>query len=206
MRISIFAGLVCALVGTQTAASAATLELAPLVPNEINVTADSTPGWIPTPEQQEQALKTVELYLDTIDGARYAEAYEMHAEVFRQQQTLSQFTELEEKVRTIAGSAEFWRALKITWSKDPARAPYPGTYAAIDLTALFEKADRYCGYIILYQEADGSDFVVMRREYSILDNASARSIEAEHSKEHLESLWAQMSQYCPNYVPITEAQ
>lgn len=206
MRLLIFAGLFVAFVGTYTIASAATLELSPRIVNEINVTTESTPGWLPTSEQQADALMTLESYLDAVDGARLAEAYEMHHEGLREFQTLTEFTEIEERTRTTAGSAELWRVLKVTWSKDPVSAPMPGIYAAIDLTALFEKADRYCGFIILYQETATSDFFIVRREYSMIDNASALSIQAENSSEYLEELWAQMSQYCPNYVPIAEIQ
>ena len=206
MRLLIFVGFLATIVGVHATVAAATFELAPQVTKEINVNIGSDPTWLPRPEQQSLALETVELYLETIDGARYAEAYAMHDPVFQAYQTLDLFIELEERVRTVAGPTELWRVLKVTWSKDPEYAPGPGIYAAIDLTALFEKADRYCGYIILYQETETSDFRVMRREFSILDNASASSIEAEQSKAHVEELWAEMSQYCPNYVPITEIQ
>lgn len=106
MRLTIFAGLLVALVGMHMTASAAVLELAPQIANEINVTTESTPGWISTPEQQAEALVAVELYLDAVDGARYAKAYEMHHEGLRAFQTLTEFTEIEENVRTMAGSAE----------------------------------------------------------------------------------------------------
>ncbi|MEX0807878.1 MAG: DUF4019 domain-containing protein [Dongiaceae bacterium] len=206
MKHWIFAVTMLALIGLHSAVFAATLEFAPGVGTEINVTTESTPGWIPTPEQQQKALRTVEALLDALDEIRYADAYEMYDQGMKQLQTLNQFIELEERIRAMSGPAELWRVLKVTWSKNPVSAPIPGIYAAIDLTVLFEKTDRYCGYVILHQKIDDSDFVVMRREYNLLDNATAQAIEAQHSKEKLEQVWAQLTQACPNYAPIAKTQ
>jgi hypothetical protein len=50
---------------------------------EINVTSDSSPGWIPTAEQRRRAVKTTQAYLDAIDDGRYAEAYGLQADALK---------------------------------------------------------------------------------------------------------------------------
>jgi hypothetical protein len=190
----------------EAADAAVKLEFAPNVKGEVNVTPDSTPGWIPSIGLRQQAIKIVEMLVDALEGGRYAEAYGLLSDVNKRAQTLAQFTQNEEKFRILAGPVKFWRVLKITWTKDSARAPFPGTYAAIDLAAQFANIDRDCGYIVVYQQADGSDFKIMRRENNYLDNATARAIEQKNSSAEVVKAWAQLSRHCPNYAAPVDAR
>lgn len=184
--------------GTLTSAQTITFELN-FPANEINVTSDSSPGWLPTIEQRQRALKTTEVFLNALENGRYPEAYEMLTEINRSHMQEAQFVEEGQKFRALAGPVKFWRVLKVTSTKDPARAPFPGIYAAIDLAAQFANVDRDCGYMVLYQPAPGKDFTIMRREHNYLDNATAGSIEEKQSKDGLAKAWAQLSRSCPNY-------
>lgn len=181
------------------AANAGTFEIPRAIPNEINVTSDSKPGWIPTAEQMDAALKIVQTFLDAEETGRYAEAYSLQTDRAKQGQTLAQFSELSEKFRAQAGPLKFWRVLKVTWTKDPAQAPSPGTYAAVDLAGQFANVDRDCGYIVVYQPPSGGAFAIMRRENNYLDNNTANKIEQTRSKAELSMIWAQVSRNCPNY-------
>ena len=201
MRFWIFAAaLASAIVAISSIAAAATLEISPGTLNEINVTSDSSPGWVPTPEQQRRALAFVQAYLAAIESGRYAEAYALQHEVNKRAQTLEQFSQAAQNFTARAGSNKFWRVLKITWTKDPAKAPFPGIYAAVDLAGQFVNVDRDCGYMILYQPSPSSDFLLMRRENNYMDNATARQIEAQRSRAELQRLWAELSRHCPNYT------
>jgi hypothetical protein len=206
MKLLVLAGAMIVAIGMVTAAAAVALELSSETTNEINVTADSSPGWIPTTEQRQRAIKTVEAFLDAVEGGRYPEAYGMQTEDIKRIQTLAQFAEDAQKFRAQAGAVKFWRVLKVTWTKDPARAPSPGIYAAFDLTAQFANVDRDCGYIVLYQRPAGGDFTIIRRENNYLDNATARGIEGKQSKAEVAKVWGQLSRYCPNYVSSRDAQ
>jgi len=169
---------------------------------------DSSPGWIPTAEQRQRVIQTVEVFLGAVDGARYAEAYGMLSEINQRGQTLTQFAQDAQKFQALAGPPKFWRVLKVTWTKDPnpAHGPSPGTYAAVDLTAQFANVDRHCGYIVLYQRPAGGDFTIMRRENNFLDNATALDIERKYSKAEVANRWRQLSRYCPNYVSPVDAR
>ena len=98
-------------------ADAVTLDLPAATLNEINVTADSSPGWIPTVAQRQRALKTVRMLLDAVEGGRYAEAYGLQNELIKRNQTLAQFTQDAQRFSELAGPAKFWRVLKVTWTK-----------------------------------------------------------------------------------------
>jgi hypothetical protein len=182
-------------------AGAATLEISPKIVHEINVTADSSPGWIPTADQRHLAIKAVQVFLDAVESGRYAEAYALLAELQKSKETLAQFTQAAQKFHAVAGPLKFWRVLKVTWTKDPAQAPSAGIYVAVDLAGQFANVDRDCGYLVLFQRPSGGDFAVMRRENNYLNNATAHNIEEKQSKAALARIWSQMaSSYCPNYV------
>src|SRR5713226_1126664 len=136
-------------------AAAGSFEASPGVVDEINVTSDSSPGWTPTTDQRQRAMKTVQVFLDAIEGGRYAEAYGLLAEGTKRDQKLAQFTQDAQKFKALAGPLKFWRVLKVTWTKDPAQAPFPGIYAAVDLAGQFANVDRDCGFMVMYQPPAG---------------------------------------------------
>ncbi|QEX15928.1 hypothetical protein FRZ44_12180 [Hypericibacter terrae] len=181
-------------------AGAGALELAPNVTDEINVTTDSSPGWMPTADQRQGALAAVQSFLDAVQHGRYADAYGMQNPAVVHAQTLLQFTQYEQDFRALSGPLKFWRVTKVTWTKDPVQAPFPGVYAAVDLVSQFANVDRDCGFIVVYQPPAGRVFSILRRENNYLDNASARTVEQNQGKAEVAKVWGQLSSYCPNYV------
>jgi hypothetical protein len=89
--------------------------------------------------------------------------------------------------------------LKVTWTKDPAAAPFRGVYAAIDIASQFVRIDRHCGFVVLYQKPSGGDFEILRQERNFIDNATAAKIEQEQSRGALDHIWAALAVNCPNY-------
>jgi hypothetical protein len=201
MKSLVFPGMLVLSIGVLAPiAAAATFEISSGIVDEINVTADSSPGWTPTADQRQRAIKAVQVFLDAVESGRYAEAYGLQAELLKREQTLVQFIQNAQNFQTLAGPLKFWRVLKVTWTKDPARAPSAGIYVAVDLAGQFANVDRDCGYLVLFQPPSGGDFAVMRRENNYLDKATAHNIEEKHSKAELANVWRQLSRYCPNYV------
>src|SRR6266487_2385999 len=140
---------------------------------EINITSDSAQGWLPSEELERNAKDTVERYFAAMDGGRYRDAYEMMSDANKAQLSYKQFEQQSKQFQAQAGPLRRRDILKITWTKDPADAPYPGIYAAIDEASSFRNVDRQCGYIILYQRPAGGAFEVIRTETNFIDNASA---------------------------------
>ena len=202
MKPSVFGGTLAFLIGLiPSAAAAGQFVVSPNVAHEINLTTDSSPGWVPTADQRLRALVTVQAYLDAIEDGRYDDAYGLFSDLLKGDQTLAQFKQEEQKFKALAGPLKIWKVLKVTWTKDPAQAPSPGIYVAIDIAGQFVNVDRDCGYIVLYQSLPGGDLTVMRREQGFLENAIARQIEAKQSKAEVVKAWAKLSGYCPNYDP-----
>jgi hypothetical protein len=202
MQAALFASSSAFLIGAALLpmATAGTLEMPPGIADEINVTSDSARGWIPTTDQRQAVIKTIQIFLDDIESGQYVDAYRLMSDGNKHSLTPEKFTESEQKFKTLAGPLKFWRILKVTWTKDPGQAPTPGVYAAVDLMGQFANVDRDCGYIVLYQSPLGGDFTVARRENSYLDNATAHQIEEKKSTAEVTAAWAQLSRSCPNYV------
>jgi hypothetical protein len=94
MRSLVVPGMLVLSIGVlASVAGAATLEISPKIVHEINVTADSSPGWIPTADQRQLAIKAVQVFLDAVESGRYAEAYALLAELQKSKETLAQFTQ-----------------------------------------------------------------------------------------------------------------
>jgi hypothetical protein len=186
-------------------ASWAAVALADPTPHAINITSDSAPGWLPSADQERTASKTAEDFLDALDNGRAADAYALMADANKSGQPFPAFATNVAKFNALAGAVKARQVIKITWTKDPANAPTPGVYAAIDLTSRYAEIDRHCGFLILYQAPDGDPFRVMRQESNFMGNAEARRLEHEKSRAAVDALWIELSAHCPNY-PISELQ
>lgn len=199
MKLSLFFGaLVTAITALGSFGSTASAQNA-LPRREINITADSAPGWLPSPVQQEQVLKATNDYFSALDQLQYERAYAMMAEANRNSRPLSQFIELNRQFHEKSGALVRRNLLKVTWTKDPAAAPFRGVYAAIDIASQFANIDRHCGFVVLYQRPSGGDFEIMRQEDNLIDNATAAKIEREKTRAVLDQTWAALAKNCPNY-------
>lgn len=194
------ARIATALIIAQGAAVAETTWPPETVPPQINVTTDSSRGWLPSQAQISGVRKTTEDFLAEKDSGQTVAAYALLADINREHQALADFAAEASKFNQQAGAAIERRVTKITWTRDPADAPAPGVYAALDLTSTFANIHRHCGFLILYQPPDGGTFKVMREESNFLDDPAAKTIEQQHSQAELDKVWAQVSAHCPNYI------
>ncbi len=175
------------------------IALGAAAPRQVNLTADSAPGWVPSADLEAAASKAATDYFADEDGGRYPQAYARLSAGYRQHLSLKDYSRLARELHDKAGSVIERRITVVTWTKDPSHAPAPGVYAALDLTGHFVNADRYCGYLVLYQPPSGGGLTVVREETAFIDNATARSIEHDKSRAELDDTWAKMSANCPNY-------
>lgn len=184
-----------------TAPSAAQTPVETTAPREINITSDSAPGWLPSEGLERDVKEAVDRYFTAIDSGKYREAYGMMSDANKAMLSYEQFERQSAQFHAQAGPLTRREVLKITWTKDPANAPYPGVYAAIDETATYRDVDRQCGYIIIYQRPAGGALEVMRVESNFIDNVSAAEIARTQSDAELDRLWAALSTNCPNFAP-----
>jgi len=155
--------------------------------------------WTPSQSLVLDATRAIDRYFSLLDHGEPKRAYEMMNDATKASIPLTAFTEQNERFHAQAGPLLERRLLKFTWFKDPANAPFPGIYAAVDIATRFEKIDRHCGYIVLYQQPSGGAFQVMRAEGNFIDNATAKRIETTQSKSELDKAWTELSRNCPNF-------
>jgi hypothetical protein len=167
--------------------------------HELDITSDSAPGWLPSTSQDPQVLVRTNDYFSALDQQQYQRAYAMMTEANRNLLSLAQFIRQNQEFHERSGPLVQRNILRITWTKDPAAAPFPGVYAAVDVAARFANVDRHCGYVVLYQGPSGGEFEVMREESNFIDNATAKAIERQQSGAFLDRSWAKLAANCPNY-------
>ena len=145
-------------------------------------------------------------FLAAKDGGQAAEAYAMLSDLDKAHQPFADFASALEVFNHRAGAVLERRVVAVNWTKNPAQAPLPGIYAAVDIVSRFAEIDRDCGFLVLYQSPSGGDYRIMREEDNILDNATARKM----SSAEADAAWAKLSANCPNYVatrsPLPEQQ
>jgi hypothetical protein len=168
---------------------------------EVNITQGSEAGWLPGEALEAMALATWSRFNALIESGDYDVAYAMMGEGFRAQYPLAQFRSDRAEVRASRGAVITRSIVKLTWTKDSPAVPYPGTYLAIDASARFAEADRFCGYTILHLAPDAQEFTVMRFEENLLANASFEQIAAQNSEVQALLVWRLLARNCPNYSP-----
>jgi hypothetical protein len=175
-------------------------------PRVVNVTLDSEKGWIPSEDLERQARKTANDFMADEDSGRAAEAYARFAEINRAHQPFPEFSASVHAFGAKSGAVVERRITTVTWTKNPAQAPLPGVYVALDLVSRFANVDRHCGYLVLYQAPSGGTFQIMREESNYLDNATAASIAKKSSAAAVEQAWATTSANCPGYRSAPSSQ
>ncbi len=171
-------------------------------PREVNVTSDSQPGWVPSVELEQAVLRATQVYFDAIEAGDPARAYAMLTPQNRARMPLAMFFEENDKARDAIGPLRDRRVVRLTWTKDPAQAPAPGVYAAVDVASRHANANRECGYLIWYQRPEGGPFKLMRSETNRIDNATAETIVGQKGQAELDRIWTRLSANCPNYAPV----
>jgi Protein of unknown function (DUF4019) len=206
MRVSVrlsHAILIAIAAGIAGAANVFAQTVSPKILSEINVTSDSAPGWRPSEKQRQDVIKAAGDYLAGRDEGRYEGAYASMTDVNKRTMPFDRFVQESKTFHAQSGPLTQRTFLKVTWTKDPASAPIPGIYAAIDVASHYQNVDRHCGYVVLYQKNDGDKFGVMREESNFIDNAMARNIEQQKSRAELDRMWAKLAANCPNYDAVS---
>ncbi|KAA3441729.1 hypothetical protein C7I87_34075 [Mesorhizobium sp. SARCC-RB16n] len=149
--------------------------------------------WSPPQDSVLNATRVIDTYFSLLDSGDPERAFQMMDDAAKASISVTAFAEQSDEFHSRSGPLLQRRLLKFTWLKDPADAPLPGIYVAVDIATKFEKIDRHCGYVALYQKPSGGAFHVMRAESNFIDNAAAMKM----AKFELDKAWAELSRNCP---------
>ena len=181
-------------------AAPAVVAVAQTNPRVINVTTDSAPDWIPSEELEAEALSTLDRYFGAIDKGDDLSMWNLSTDGLKSLTTFAEFRSNGKAMRGNLGRVEKLSVLKITWTKDSARAPAKGIYAAIDISGRFSKTKRHCGFVILFKANPSDPFGIARIENNYFTDKDAKKIAKDQSPAEVERLWSRVSSNCPNYV------
>jgi Protein of unknown function (DUF4019) len=122
------------------------------------------PDWRPTAELEKAIELLTYTYFSWKDARNYKQAYALLSTTtpFEQWQSSA------EKFNSQAGEVRSRKIKKITWYKDPAHAPQPGLYAAVDFAGQFVNVDTHCGYVVWHQGPKDSSFRLVREEENFI--------------------------------------
>ena len=180
-----------ALVSVQPAAAKA--------PRVINVTTDSAAGWLPSEELDTEADTFLRTYFDAYDRGDDRRLWELTTDGLKGLSNFAQFQTDNKRTRQDLGHLQKLEVLQVTWTKDPANAPAPGIYVAIDITGHFTKTQRHCGYVVLFKATGGEPFRLARIETNYMTDASARTFSKRKPPGEVDRAWSMVSVNCSNY-------
>ena len=176
----------------------------PITARVVNVTNDSAPGWIPSEALESEADRVVQNYFKLFDKGDDRALWNLASPGLQSLTTNAKYRSDNKRVRANLGRLKRVVVLQVTWTKDPAAAPAPGNYVAIDVAGQFSKTKRHCGYLVLYKAAPADPFRLARIENNYITDASAKKIAVGKSSAEVTRLWSELSANCPNYQPPAE--
>ena len=176
----------------------------PITARVVNVTNDSAPGWVPSEALEAEADRVVQSYFKLFDKGDDQALWNLASPGLQSLTTYAKYRSENKRVRTDLGRLKRIVIVQVTWTKDPAVAPAPGIYVAIDVAGQFSKTRRHCGYVVLYKAAPADPFRLARVENNFMTDAMAKKIAAQKSSADVTRLWSELSANCPNYQPPAE--
>ena len=168
-------------------------------PRVINVTTDSAAGWLPSAELDAEAIAFLHSYFSAYDHGDDAKLWQSTTDGLKSLSSFAQFQTDNRRTRQDLGRLEKLEVLKVTWTKDPANAPSPGIYVAIDISGRFARTQRHCGYVVLFKANDLDPFRLARIETNYMSDATAQAVAKAKSSDEVERAWSAVSANCPNY-------
>ena len=123
--------------------------------------------WRPTDAQVQHVERQSNTYFAAKDGRRYKDAYELLSTSAKQITSFERWSSVAQNFNSKAGEVLHRDIKKITWYKNPPQAA-PGTYAAVDFSSQFANVNIHCGYLVWFEQGDGS-FVMVREEENFID-------------------------------------
>ena len=124
----------------------------------------------------EEALRFSNDWLDQFVAGNSDATFDLLAPTFQRNLTREVWRKEVEKERADLGKQTSRTLRRIVWYQDPANAPLPGLYAAVEYDSVFENSDLHFQYLMLHSQ-DNLPFRVMRREVILVRKKARRDEE-----------------------------
>ena len=105
-------------------------------------------------------------WLDLLEQGEADKSYAFLTDIFKSNLTIDEWRAALAGTKERLGALRNRRLRRIVWYENPADAPMPGTYIAVEFDSAYEKAPRHFRYVVLHTQGD-EPFRVMRDESTI---------------------------------------
>jgi len=141
------------------------------------------PNWQPSDEVKQEAVDTVDIYMQTVNEEKYTEAYKMLSSGMQNLSTREEWSQYQVEFQKTSGGDALYTNVRVTWYKDPEGAAAPGIYAAFDIECKYKNIN-ICDEVIILHKQNADPFRVMRHERNYID----KETEVELIKQKLEEM------------------
>lgn len=131
-------------------------------------TGEAAPAnWQPSNQDVSEITALTRRYFAAIDSGDVETAHSLWSDDMQAETPLPERRQSVEAFRAQAGRAGAAPTTRLTWYVNPAGAPRPGIYVAVDYERSYENLTMNCGYLIWYREGERG-YRLTRQEDSVM--------------------------------------
>ena len=130
-----------------------------------------------THPRHDEAVKFASDWLVMLETLDPQKSFGLLTDIFKSNLTKSDWEISLSETKQSLGELQSRSLRRVVWYEDPADAPLPGTYAAVEFDSVYKNESKHFQYIILHSR-NGEPFRVMRHESTVFLNEAAE--DGEH--------------------------
>jgi hypothetical protein len=113
--------------------------------------------------RQSEAVAFATSWLDLLDAGKAEESFVLLTPIFQANLTVASWRDSVVEANRQLGKLLSRKLKRVVWYENPADAPLPGTYVAVEFDSDYERTDRHFQYVMLHSQR-GEPFRVMRHQ------------------------------------------
>jgi hypothetical protein len=125
---------------------------------------------VPLHPREAEAVSFATAWLDLLDAGKAEESFNLLAPLFKANLTADDWRNSVVERKAQLGKLLSRRLKRVVWYENPANAPLPGTYAAVEFDSDYERTDKHFAYVMLHSQHE-EPFRVMRHQSNVLSKA-----------------------------------
>ena len=125
---------------------------------------------VPLHPREAEAVSFATEWLDLLDAGKAEESFNLLTPLFKANLTADEWRNSVIERKAQLGKLLSRKLKRVVWYENPANAPLPGTYVAVEFDSEYERTDKHFQYIMLHSQ-HGEPFRVMRHQSTVLGKA-----------------------------------
>ena len=120
-----------------------------------------------THPRQKEAVGFTTHWLDLLEETKADASFDLLTPIFQANLTRASWRASVMERKASLGKLLSRRLRRVVWYENPADAPLPGTYVAVEFDSEYERTDQHFEYVMLHSQHD-APFKVMRQQSTVL--------------------------------------